>query len=93
MSATSTEKTERRNPADNIKDTMWFFLRTGGQKASITALKTYVYDLIQMTTQKTAGQRGKAGHIDWQELDMTMFSIVIEATALVLSGELDKIKD
>ena len=48
--------------------------------------------MIQMTTQKTAGQRQIKGHISWEELDMTMMSIVIEATALVLSGELDKLK-
>lgn len=82
------------NPANAIKDTMWAFLMDKGQKANIPALKGYVYDLIQMTTQKTAGQEKYAakGHIDWNELDMTLMSIVIEATALVLSGELDKIE-
>lgn len=82
------------NPANTIKDTMWAFLMDKGQKANIPALKGYVYDLIQMTTQKTAGQDKYAakGHIDWSELDMTLMSIVIEATALVLSGELDKIE-
>lgn len=82
------------NPANAIKDTMWTFLMDKGQKANIPALKNYVYDLIQMTTQKTAGQDKYAAkaHIDWSELDMTLMSIVIEATALVLSGELDKIE-
>ena len=47
----------KENPADNIKDTMWQFLMTKGQKANIPALKEYVYDLIGMMTQKTAGQR------------------------------------
>jgi len=82
------------NPANAIKDTMWKFLMDKGQQANIPALKEYVYDLIQMTTQKTAGQ-GKytaKDHIDWDGLDMTLMSIVIEATALVLSGELDKIE-
>lgn len=64
-----------------------------GQKANIPALKEYVYDLIQMTTQKNVGQRQTAkNNIPWEELDMTLMSIVIEATALVLSGELDKIE-
>lgn len=45
-----------------------------------------------MTTQKTAGQRKIKDHISWDELDMTMMSIVIEATALVLSGDLDEIE-
>ena len=30
---------------------------TKGQKSNISTLKEYVYDLIGMTTQKTAGQR------------------------------------
>jgi len=82
------------NPANAIKDTMWAFLMDKGQKANIPALKGYVYDLIQMTTQKTGGQEKYAAksHISWEELDMTLMSIVIEATALVLSGELDKIE-
>ena len=47
------------NPANAIKDTMWTFLMDKGQKANIPALKGYVYDLIQMTTQKTAGQKDR----------------------------------
>lgn len=84
----------KSNPADAIKDTMWTFLMSKGQKANIPALKEYVYDLIQMATQKTAGQRARAKHnISWDELEMTLFSIVIEATALVLSGDLDKLEE
>lgn len=82
----------RGNPANVIKDTMWFFLQDKGQEANIPALKEYVYDLIQATIQKDAGQRGKAKNIDWSELEMVMFSIVCEATALVLSGKLDEIE-
>jgi hypothetical protein len=84
----------KNNPANVIKDTMWKFLMDKGQQSNIPALKEYVYDLIGMTTQKTAGQKGYAAkdHIDWDKLDMTIMSIVIEATALVLSGDLDKIE-
>lgn len=81
------------NPANAIKDTMWNFLKDGKQKANIPALKEYVYDLIQMTTQKDAGQRGKSKNIDWNNLEMTMFSIVCEATALVLSEKLDELEE
>lgn len=77
------------NPANNLKDFMWQFLMDKGQKANIPALKEYVYRLIAMTTQKTAGQ--KKG-ISWNELDMVIMSIVIEATALVQSGVLDEIE-
>ena len=79
------------NPANAIKDTMWTFLMDKGQQANIPALKEYVYDLIKMTTQKTAGPRATAKKdIPW---DMTLMSIAIEATALVLSGELDKLTE
>lgn len=78
-----------KNPADEVKSTMWSFLMTKGQEANVLALKDAVYDLIKMTTQKTAGQRAVKKDIDWSEAGMTMMSIVIEATALVLSGELD----
>lgn len=80
------------NPANDLKDTMWHFLQDGRQKENIPALKEYVYDLIQMATQKDAGQRGKAKNIPWEHLDMIMFSIVCEATALVLSGRLDELE-
>lgn len=79
-----------KNPADEVKSTMWSFLMTKGQEANVPALKDAVYDLIKMTTQKTAGQRAVKKDIDWSEAGMIMMSIVIEATALVLSGELDE---
>ena len=80
------------NPANDLKDTMWHFLQDGRQKENIPALKEYVYDLIRMATQKDAGQRGNAKNIPWEHLEMTMFSIVCEATALVLSGRLDELE-
>lgn len=83
----------KSNPANMLKDTMWYFLMDGGQQANIPALKEYVYDLIGMTTQKTAGQRKTAKNdINWDDLDMTLMAIVIEATALVLSGKLDALE-
>lgn len=81
-------------PENELKTLMWGFLMDKGQKENIPALKEYVYDLIQMTTQKSAGQNKKLqakGHIDWKELDMILMSIVIEATCLVLSGKLDEL--
>ena len=49
------------NPANGLKDLMWSFLMDRGQKENIPALKEAVYRLIQITTQKTAGQRKKTG--------------------------------
>lgn len=81
------------NPANGIKDTMWHFLMDGGQKENIPELKDAVYRLIQMTTQKTAGQKqyARSTHISWDTLDMEIMRIVCEATALVLSGRLDEL--
>lgn len=84
----------KQNPANAIKTIMWKFLMDKGQKENIPALKEYVFDLIEMTTQKTAGQRKETNNdISWDELDMMLMSIVIEATALVLSGRLDELEN
>lgn len=78
-----------RNPADVLKEPMWQMFMTFGQKANPDQLKKYVHDLIKMSTQKTAGQRG-GKDLSWEDdLHMTLWGIVIEATALVVSGELD----
>lgn len=81
------------NPANGIKDLMWKFLMDKGQKENIPELKASVYRLIKMTTQKTAGQRKATAHISWETLDMEIMRIVIEATALVLSGRLDELEN
>ena len=57
---------------------MWAMLQKGGQRADISQLKKFVDQWVQMTTQKTAGQRGARD--------------LCEAVALVLSGELDKLE-
>lgn len=82
------------NPANGIKDLMWRFLMDKGQKEDIPELKSAVYRLIQMTTQKSAGQHPERTptNIDWRSLDMEIMRIVIEATALVLSGRLDELE-
>ncbi|MCI8783265.1 MAG: hypothetical protein HFG84_07600 [Dorea sp.] len=84
----------KENPANGLKDLMWSFLMDRGQEANISGLKESVYRLIQMTTQKTAGQRPDKNpiHIPWETLDMEIMRIVIEATALVLSGKLDELE-
>lgn len=76
----------------DCKDTMWamFWLGRGispaDQAQDAEALKANVARLIRMTTQKTAGQRGKAGDIDWDSLTPTLMNIAISATALCLNG-------
>ncbi len=86
---------DKSKELNTVKSQMWSFLMKYGQKANISSLEDYVNQLITAVTQKTAGQRkgdDKKGRIDWDELDAILMSIVIEATALVLSGELDKLK-
>ena len=71
---------------------LWSFLQPGAhQKPNIAALKEAVNDLCQMTMQKTAGQRknGKCD-ISWDNLERVKFTIICEATLLVLSGRLDE---
>ena len=80
----------KNNPANVVKDTMWHFLIDGTQRGNAKALKEAVYDLIGMTTQKNAWQRKAKKDIDWDSLDMTVMTIVIDAAALILSGELDE---
>ena len=83
-----------KNPADALKDQMWQMFQTFGQKADIGRLKEYVYSLIQMSTQKTAGQRdSKKKDIPFEDLHMILWGIVIEACALVQSGMLDGLED
>lgn len=42
------------NPANEIQDGMWDFLKDGKQKANVKALKNAVYTLIGMSTQKNS---------------------------------------
>ena len=83
-----------KNPADALKDPMWQMYQTFGQKANVSALKEYVYTLIKMSTQKTAGQRSdKKNDVPFEDLNMVLWGIVIEACALVQSGILDGLKN
>ena len=58
------------NPANDIKDSMWDFLKDGKQEPNIEALKDGVYTLIKMTTQKDAGQRGTSENVPFAMLDI-----------------------
>ena len=81
----------------NINADMFAFLKKGGHKPNIKALENAVNRLCLAVSQKDAGQR-RDGNVDKSvafagpELDMIHFVILCEAVALVLSGELDKLK-
>ena len=73
-------------------DVLWSFLQKGGMKSNIPCLKEHCMMLRQMMMQKTAGQReNKKNDIPFEHFDTIKNNIVIEAMALVLSGDLDKI--
>lgn len=71
---------------------IWSFLQPHHQEANIKLLKESVNELIQMTTQKTAGQRTGSKDLSFDNLDRVQFTIICEAVALVLSGKLDAIE-
>lgn len=79
---------------DDGFDMMWSFLMMGSQKADYPALKEACMDLQQMMVQKTAGQRkDKKKDLPWTGFEQVVRRIVIEALALVLSGEWERMED
>ena len=74
-------------------DTMWTFLQMGQQKSNVSQLKKTIQDLIQMMTQKTAGQKVNTKDVSLeQNFDMAVITIVLESVALYLSGDLDRLE-
>lgn len=84
---------DRNKVNEDAIDAMWAFLRLGGQKANIQALRENCETMRRMMEQKTAGQRAeKPRDIPFEEIDGVKNGIVIEALALYLSGALDKLE-
>lgn len=75
----------------DIKDAMWsmFWLTKDKQKADLQQLKEDIETLIQMTTQKTSGQR-KNKDISWDNLERVQMNIICGAATLYLTGWLDE---
>ena len=72
---------------------MWAMLQRGGQKSNIPLLRELVGQWVQMTTQKTAGQRnGNRKDLFWDSMERVKMGILCEAVALVLSGDLDRLE-
>lgn len=71
---------------------IWSFLQPHHQEVDIEGLKEAVNELIQMTTQKTAGQRTGSKDLSFDNLERVQFTIICEAVLLVLSGKLDNIE-
>ena len=80
---------------DGMRDMMWsmFWMTHDMQKADIDQLEADIKMLIQMTTQKTAGQRrDKMRDVSWDNLERIQMSIICGATVLYLTGCLDKLR-
>lgn len=79
---------------------MWNFLRFHPEKPTvhdIEVLEHYLDDLRTLMVQKSAGQSGyeakTAGAIDFDDLEMTINSIVIQTMWIYLSGGLKMLKE
>lgn len=65
-----------------------------GEPFDPDALEEAVQDLLQMATQKTAGQRkDKPRDLSWDNLERVRLCILVEATMLVLQGGLEIIHE
>ena len=82
---------ERLDPRLLEDFSMWTMLQRGGQKSNIPMLRELVGQWVQMTTQKTAGQRG-GKDLSWDNLERIKMGILCEAVTLVLSGDLNKLE-
>ena len=82
---------ERLDPRPLEDFSMWAMLQRGGQKSNIPLLRQLVGQCVQMTTQKTAGQRG-GKDLTWDNMERVKMGILCEAVALVLSGDLERLE-
>lgn len=81
------------NPANEVKDIMWNFLKDGQQKADLDEMEQLTHLLIQAMTQKTAGQRSnKPNDINIDRLDMITWQLAMSAMCFVLDERFPKIK-
>ena len=87
----SKEEMEKQHE-QQINNFTWFCFKKGNYKANYKKLKESCLMLIKMADQNTAGQRRKynRGDIDWSLLNPTIMAIVLEACALVVSGDYDE---
>lgn len=78
---------------NDMIDHMWSFLQMGGLKSNYPALKEACMEMCQMMLQKTAGQRkDRPKDIPFDNLERVKATIIVEAMALVLSGDFEKLQ-
>lgn len=81
-------------------DPMWDFLRFHPEKPTVKdveVLENYLDDLRTLMVQKSAGQPGResktSGYVAFEDLEMTINSIVIQIMWIYLSGGLKMLKE
>lgn len=81
-------------------DPMWSFLRFHPEKPTVKdveVLEKYLDDLRTLMVQKSAGQPGResktSGYVEFEDLEMTINSIVIQTMWIYLSGGLKMLKE
>ena len=81
-------------------DPMWDFLRFHPEKPTVKdveVLENYLDDLRTLMVQKSAGQPGResktSGYVAFEDLEMTINSIVIQTMWIYLSGGLKMLKE
>lgn len=79
---------------------MWDFLRFHPEKPTVKDIKIlekYLDDLRTLMVQKSAGQPGResktSGYVEFEDLEMTINSIVIQTMWIYLSGGLKMLKE
>ena len=78
---------------NDMIDHMWSFLQMDGLKSDYPALKEACMEMRQMMLQKTAGQRkDRPKYIPFNNLERVKATIIVEAMALVLSGDFEKLQ-
>ena len=81
-------------------DPMWDFLRFHPEKPTVKdveVLENYLDDLRTLMAQKSAWQPGResktSGYVAFEDLEMTINSIVIQTMWIYLSGGLKMLKE
>lgn len=85
------EPRKRETPEEFVSpcSNQWDFLKVRGQQANIPALKDAVNQLLHLSTAKSF-KVAEQGQLD--AFPMIKLTIICEATALVLNGELDRLE-
>lgn len=89
-------KEELWKPKNPINQFIWKGLTRKQPEANLDLLEEAVRDYIAICSQTSDGTGNKKTKHSYDfttDLDMTVLTILLETTALVLSGQLDKLRE